>query len=280
VIAIVALLISILLPALGHARERSKRTKCAANLSGVGKALATYYTEWNTFPTQPPPGSKFGKWSLSPVGIDDPMDPIAYSYTDLGGGFYAHMGDPMANLWLMVMERRVTPVTFICPSDPLWPVPADTAYRPPAFSTGGVFLNFGAAGGKVTAGSIVVPTFSYSVSYPWVIASNIPVTRWRGHGTATDVLVADIGPSFSPPFDDPSAPAGTPASNSKNHGGSGQSVLFADFHVEFARRNDVGPRNGNIYATGTVFIKKGGKQFTVTTNVDTFSDPILAPARP
>jgi prepilin-type N-terminal cleavage/methylation domain-containing protein len=42
VIAIIALLISILLPSLSKARELAKRSVCAANLSGQGKALAMY----------------------------------------------------------------------------------------------------------------------------------------------------------------------------------------------------------------------------------------------
>jgi prepilin-type N-terminal cleavage/methylation domain-containing protein len=42
VIAIIALLISILLPSLSKARELAKRSVCAANLSGQGKAIAMY----------------------------------------------------------------------------------------------------------------------------------------------------------------------------------------------------------------------------------------------
>lgn len=42
VIAIIALLISILLPSLSKARELAKRSVCAANLGGTGKALAMY----------------------------------------------------------------------------------------------------------------------------------------------------------------------------------------------------------------------------------------------
>lgn len=45
VVAIIALLISILLPSLSQAREQAKATKCAANLSGVGKAFQIYLGE-------------------------------------------------------------------------------------------------------------------------------------------------------------------------------------------------------------------------------------------
>jgi prepilin-type N-terminal cleavage/methylation domain-containing protein len=42
VVAIIATLIGILMPALGSARESSRRLKCLANLKGIGQALALY----------------------------------------------------------------------------------------------------------------------------------------------------------------------------------------------------------------------------------------------
>jgi prepilin-type N-terminal cleavage/methylation domain-containing protein/prepilin-type processing-associated H-X9-DG protein len=280
VVTIVAILISVLLPSLGQAREKSRRTACGANLQGIGKGLATYGAEFNTFPTQPAPGSQLGKWSLTPFMLDEPDEPIAYSYKDQGGGFYAHMGDPMANLWIMVLEKRLRSNMFLCPSDPLSPMPAQVEYRDPPFTKNGVFLNFGASEDRVNLAPTVVTTYSYAVAYPWINASAPPAAWWRGNGPGTNVLMADIGPSLSVPRDDPTAAVGTAVSNSKNHGGTGQNVLFADFHVEFATRNDVGHGKDNIYTTkSNVAVKKGGKQLTVTTNLDTENNQILVPAR-
>jgi prepilin-type N-terminal cleavage/methylation domain-containing protein/prepilin-type processing-associated H-X9-DG protein len=47
VVAIIAVLIALLLPALGEARNAAKRTYCAANLQQIGIGLAAYSTDFN-----------------------------------------------------------------------------------------------------------------------------------------------------------------------------------------------------------------------------------------
>src|SRR5437773_11008862 len=46
VIGIIALLIAILLPVLGTARERANRTKCLANLRSLGQAMYLYAQDY------------------------------------------------------------------------------------------------------------------------------------------------------------------------------------------------------------------------------------------
>ncbi len=47
VVAIIALLISILLPSLGEARRLAKTVKCAANLRGICQTMNLYAADWN-----------------------------------------------------------------------------------------------------------------------------------------------------------------------------------------------------------------------------------------
>lgn len=50
VIGIIALLISILLPALNKAREQAKRIKCQSNLRQMGEAMTMYINDWKYYP--------------------------------------------------------------------------------------------------------------------------------------------------------------------------------------------------------------------------------------
>jgi len=50
VIAIIAILASILTPALGRARERAKRAKCMSNLKQIGYLISIYEMDKETYP--------------------------------------------------------------------------------------------------------------------------------------------------------------------------------------------------------------------------------------
>jgi prepilin-type N-terminal cleavage/methylation domain-containing protein len=71
VVAIIAMLISILLPALGEARQGAKKAKCQANLHSIGQAVATCWAEqkdygpsWDDGEANPGYGGGGGAWCL------------------------------------------------------------------------------------------------------------------------------------------------------------------------------------------------------------------------
>ena len=65
VIAVIALLMAVLLPLLQAARERAKRTVCAANLQQIGRGIMAYATEHDRLPVpglQSPSGNSNVLW--------------------------------------------------------------------------------------------------------------------------------------------------------------------------------------------------------------------------
>jgi type II secretory pathway pseudopilin PulG len=105
VVAIIALLVSILLPSLQKARELAKRTACLTNLAGLGKSLQLYLTSY-----------------------DD-----KYPYMACAGFFTATGGSALCNtppdsnhlttqrsitalMFMLVREGNDTGI-FVCPSD-------------------------------------------------------------------------------------------------------------------------------------------------------------------
>ncbi|HEY4330089.1 MAG TPA: prepilin-type N-terminal cleavage/methylation domain-containing protein [Phycisphaerae bacterium] len=84
VVAIIALLIAILLPSLGKARESARRTVCGTNLKGQGSAFAIYAAQWKDYlPTE-----TGGNWLHDlPYGTADDM-----IGAQMGGGTFSGTG--------------------------------------------------------------------------------------------------------------------------------------------------------------------------------------------
>lgn len=78
VVAIIALLISILLPSLNNARKQAKAVKCGANQNHIGKAVHAYLAENNgTFPAAYFYNNGYQRYSLT----DQPNDGGQFGYT-------------------------------------------------------------------------------------------------------------------------------------------------------------------------------------------------------
>ncbi len=143
VVAIIALLISILLPSLARARELSKRTVCSSNLKGIGTGFYTYANEnsddWpvpspfpsptGTLPNQGqvkyvdaiggsastggPGGTTLSRGQLNDPEYGNPIKLTGPSNPTPGNG--VEMSVTRA-FWMLVRTGASTPKSFVCPS--------------------------------------------------------------------------------------------------------------------------------------------------------------------
>ncbi len=263
VVAIIALLISILLPSLSRAREIAKRTVCAANVKGIGTSFKIYANDNEELWPVPP----FDEQVLQ-TGVGGGGQNIIYTELQGGGGgvtnivgqtmepplrFQESVNVPIPNiglqdpsrtvsvtraLWMLVRSGDVTPKQFVCPSSGDVQDDTEEINR---------YYDFKGLG---------------NISYGYQVPFGPFDTRASENVDTRMALLADRGPySINGGLDLTSDNIqqfniSTPTRawmrlNSGNHGGSGagegQNILFADGHAEFQMRPIVGVDFDNIY---------------------------------
>ncbi len=274
VISIIALLIAILLPSLAKAKELANRAVCSANVRGIIQVMFTYAQSNNSvFPCTPGPGTT-GTYNNAPGGPGTyaaPSSPgaiVAAWYGAVAGGpsalTAADEGDPLACLWIMVLQNYITPKSFICPSDPIATTPS-LQYSQTAATGGGTAgqANFGV----MTDGSAPNTTGqgeSYSINYPWQYDATATATApanaggwWTDNIDSDQPVISDMAPldtangSVSGTGRDTEQPLsntyGPYVYNSGNHDGAGQNVGFGDDHVSWESNPYVGADQDNIF---------------------------------
>lgn len=245
VVAIIALLISILLPSLARAREISKRTVCAANLKGIGTSIATYANE----NAQMWPIAPFDRTLTAGVGIS-PINYVKASLTDTNTGIGCFRSAPSnassptvsvtRSFWMLIRDGSTSPGQFICPSS------EDTKNAEIDPNAVYDFASFN--------------QISYGIQVPWSTKAQPTTDR-----DARMPLAADKGPfgAFAEAgmgslpnltlLDQNSDPTqwALRNANSPNHGGvgagEGQNLLYADFHAEFIKNPIDGIGRDNVY---------------------------------
>lgn len=306
VVAIIALLISILLPSLSRARELAKRAVCASNLRGLGQAMVIYAND-NTeqYPAHPVnptyagtvPANTNVRW-VGTLGTQYTSNTI-----DSNGSFtaLATSSHPSRSLFMLIIGGQSTPGQFICPSsgdqeDSLRNFAGtETAAQPGRNRFDFIGWTALSYGYQMPYGKRAKPNTKLDVRMalaadksPWAVAGtqnttdrhtpdapntglDLP-TNW---GTDAAAILRRSNDDWRP-------------YNSQNHNGEGEEILYADSHADFSKRPIAGVNNDNIYTaagpSATAFGQQymymlgqapsaTGDNFSPITNTDSFLVP-------
>jgi prepilin-type N-terminal cleavage/methylation domain-containing protein len=261
VVAIIALLISILLPSLARARELSKRTVCAANLKGIGTGMYTYGSEnGDQFPIAAhKSGSANGTTVVTYIArIGNPQ-----TETLDGAGGTAAMST-VRNFWTLIRDGASAPGSFTCPSTDAQKSDISDPLLCYDFSTD--------VDSCLTDQTVGIRQVSYGYQMPYGGTAHPSADRDQRMALAADMgpygdelerggTVANLMGTGSPDaaldtLNENSTPEEWVLNNSPNHSqGEGQNVLYADSHAEFMTKANVGVSQDNIY---TRFAAVGG----------------------
>jgi type II secretory pathway pseudopilin PulG len=228
-VLILLLLLSIFIPFIRKTRETEHRLRCQANLRAIGDALHAYAkANGSAFPRVVHDATNQPAGYFAYTGV--------YAANPFGGDGRVSVNDVTASLWLLVRGGYAPSSLFICPSTSDWADPMTDA-----------------AGREVGAGARSnfkrARNLSYSYASPF---SAVPTYKLNEYLPSDFVLIADKNPGKSwgsdvtgPAFDAPLLELAK--ANSRNHGRAGQSMLYADMHVEFRQS----PYSGfGYYASG------------------------------
>jgi prepilin-type N-terminal cleavage/methylation domain-containing protein/prepilin-type processing-associated H-X9-DG protein len=124
VIAIIAVLTGLLLPAVQSAREAARRTQCVNNLKQIGIALHSYHDRLGSFPMgasgglYDPPQQYHASLSLSALValLPDLGQAPLYNAFNLAWGCEDDIAAPAYQVQRTAQTAQVA--TFVCPSDP------------------------------------------------------------------------------------------------------------------------------------------------------------------
>jgi prepilin-type N-terminal cleavage/methylation domain-containing protein/prepilin-type processing-associated H-X9-DG protein len=256
VIGIIALLISILLPALNMAKERANRIKCASNLRQVGQFMVMYAKDnkekwprgpYNTGASATGAIDTSGMWN----GTGTP--PTFASLTT---------NNPMVAMFLLCRETAATPDVFVCPSsnqdkDTMFNGSAKDRYN----FTSDRNLSYSISNPYPSTAGGVKNGYAWTTSAPPTLAVASDRCDNANFGSAGSINAS------SPQSDQRKL-------NSKNHQLEGQNVLYADGHAEWSGTTFCGDQNDCIFYSAAVNATTGNVgQNTPAANGGTYPEP-------
>lgn len=256
VVSIIALLISILLPSLGKAKELANQTVCAANQRGITQGMIVYGQLNNdVFPCCKPGAANAYTNSFTPAtsGINS-ADQLSLAITN-------NQGVALTSVWMLVLGGEAAPKQFWCKSD--------------QFLIGPSYI---ASGGSFYANFQDQYQISYSIAYPWT--GNGPSPNWRNTMKYNSPVICDMAPLNGAGGKNTTLQLGQTSKlyNSANHDNTGQNIAFGDGHAEFCRDPyRGGDVQDNIFTTGS-----GGGQPAGLNGIGTPSsstDFVMVPVR-
>lgn len=214
-----------------YPRESANRVVCAADLSGIYKAMYTYsVTSDGSFPVAG------RRTSGGPA--------TGFREGDRRTGLGAALDDNLtACLWMVVRDGSASPKFFFCPSTTDRPDPMVDALGQPADLL-------------KTHDFATRENLSFSTIDPFrgIAGGNTRETRWSNQAPVDWVLMGDNNANNGamlyrhslPPIAGPQFMA--EYENSPNHAYTGQNFVFGDGHVAWCEAPFVGPHRDNVYA--------------------------------
>lgn len=260
-LSMAAVLLAVFVPYVRFSREQSHRLTCTDNLRQLNAALRHYV------------GVNDGYFPRVVYDAESRPDAwTAFTGADDGDAFASGSGvmanDVTASLWLLVREGMLQSTgVFVCPStsDRRDPLTDDLGQRVEPRQRG----NFRGR-----------ENLSYSYAQPF---SSAPGYRLNEFRDPYFVLLADRNPGRAGGADVTAVrwddgPSRRRWGNSRNHGGAGQSVLYASGVVEFvdspfvgARYDPASPAGDNIY---TALLRRGpGREWPTGSDLPPPSSP-------
>ena len=238
VVAIIALLISILLPSLARARELSKRTVCSANLRGIGQACKIYAQENEEF--WPTVNNHMGE-STDKIDYIDQISENRTSMTTRDSTVVSNT----RNFWMLIRNGDITVKLVKCPS---------SAYLVDDTENLALYYDFKGSG---------YVSYGYQIPFgqpDWSRPSEDMDPRmclasdrgpWKAGTTASHEVSSGLATEWSETGAIPTSKDDNQQLNSGNHGGmgngEGQNTLFQDGHVEFMQKAFIGIDSDNMF---------------------------------